>query len=574
MVNPDSLCMGCMNQLNGESVCPICGYDTSSRNNPQALPVKIAINGRYIIGKVIAISGEGITYIAWDKMRECAVNIKEYYPRGIVERSPDTSVYIPMDKRYVFNQNLLEFLEINRTLKNQSLASLQEVVDVFETNGTAYVVYKNLPCITLDDFLKRNGGTLKWEQARALLLPLIDTIKAMNDIGIVHKGISSTNIVVGRDGKLRITDYSISKLRMANDDVEVALEDGYSAIEQYGVLNIPEGNYTDVYGFCATLFRVLIGKEIPKATLRLEDERLSIPSSFASELPRHVLTALANGLKVKPGERTQDIESLKNELVYGEIVDDDDEADAGAVVTGSQNKEKSKSSIKYLAISAGITAGVVLIAFLILYFTVLRGDGDDTESGSSSIPVISSSQEQSAGEESIIKPNVMLYRVPDFMGKTYAEIMEMEEIKRFEIVIKNKVYSNSYAKGQICEQSIAKGTEVENDTKIEVVISLGPKEFKMPNILGLDEANAKIELLKAGFLYDNIIVLDKYDANEKPGVILAQEPEFGKKVNADMVVTIYKNSYTGEDENDFGGEPMGEGDDDAILQEYNNETAN
>ncbi len=574
MVNPDSLCMGCMNQLNGEDVCPVCGYDTSSRNNPQALPVKIAVNGRYVIGKVVAVSGEGITYIAWDKTRECAVNIKEYYPRGIVERSPDTSAYIPVDKRYVFNQNLLEFLEINRTLKNQSLASLQEVTDVFETNGTAYVVYKNLPCITLDDFLKRNGGTLKWEQARALLLPLIDTIKAMNDIGIVHKGISPKSIVVGRDGKLRITDYSISKLRMANDDLDVVLEDGYSAIEQYGVLNIPEGNYTDVYGFCATLFKVLIGKEIPKATLRLEDERLSIPSSFTSELPRHVLTALANGLKVKPSERTQDIESLKNELVYGEIVDDDEDDQATAVVTSSQNNEKNKGSIKPLIISAGITAGVVLIAFLILYFTVPRGDNEDTESGSSSIPVISSSTEQSAGEESIIKPNVMLYKVPDFTGKTYAEIMEMEEIKRFEIVIKNKVYSSSYAKGQICEQSIAKGTEVENETKIEVVISLGPKEFKMPNIVGLDEANAKIELLKAGFLYDNIIVLDKYDANQKPGVILAQEPEFGKKVNADMVVTIYKNSYTGETENELGGEPMGEGDDDAILEEYNNETSN
>lgn len=565
MINPDILCMGCMNPMGDEKVCPICGYDMTSRNNPQALPVKMVVNNRYVIGKVLSVTGEGITYIAWDKGTETVVKIKEYYPRGIVERNPDTSVFIPIDKRYVYNQNLLEFLEINNTLKNQSLASLQEVVDVFETNGTAYVVYQNLQCITLEDFLQRNGGTLKWEQARALLLPLIDTIKAMNDIGVIHKGISPQSIVVGRDGKLRITDYSISKLRMANGDIEMELTDGYSAIEQYGVLNIPEGDYTDVYGFCATLFRVLIGKDIPKATLRLEDERLSIPSSFASELPRHVLTALANGLKVKPNDRTQDIESLKNELVYGEIAyadeDDQDDVVAGAVVTGQQSKEK--SSIKTLAISAGITIGAVLLIFLILYFTVLKGDDTDTESENSSIPVISS-EEQSTGEESIVKPNVMLYTVPDFTGKTYAEIMEMDEVKRFEIVIKNKVYSKTYAKGQVCEQSVAKGTEVENETKIEVVISLGPQEFKMPNVIGLDEANAKVELLKAGFLYDNIVVLEKYDENEQPGVILEQEPTYGKKVNADMVVKIYKNSYQGEPEG---------GDDDEILAEYDRETA-
>jgi len=216
-----------------------------------------------------------------------------------------------------------------------------------------------------------------------------------------------------------------------------------------------------------------------------------------------------------------------------------------------------------LAISAGITIGAVLLIFLILYFTVLKGDDTDTKSENSSIPVISS-EEQSAGEESIVKPNVMLYTVPDFTGKTYAEIMEMDEVKRFEIVIKNKVYSKTYAKGQVCEQSVAKGTEVENETKIEVVISLGPQEFKMPNVIGLDEANAKVELLKAGFLYDNIVVLEKYDENEEPGVILEQEPVYGKKVNADMVVKIYKNSYQGEPEG---------GDDDEILAEYDRETA-
>ena len=109
-------------------------------------------------------------------MSDTAVKIKEYFPAGIAVRNPDTSVSIVPDKKYAFNEGLLEFLEINQKIMRQALASLQPVTDVFEHGGTAYAVLQNVQGITLSDFLVRNGGTLKWEQARALLLPLIDNV--------------------------------------------------------------------------------------------------------------------------------------------------------------------------------------------------------------------------------------------------------------------------------------------------------------------------------------------------------------------------------------------------------------
>ena len=140
------------------------------------------------------------------------------------------------------------------------MPSLVPVIDVFEENGTAFAVMQNVQGATLSDFLSRNGGTLKWEQARALFLPLIDTIKGMHDLGIIHKGISTDTILVGRDGKLRITGYSINKLRLENDEIQYEVLDGFAAVEQYKTEEefkvVPA---TDVYGFCATLFNVLIG---------------------------------------------------------------------------------------------------------------------------------------------------------------------------------------------------------------------------------------------------------------------------------------------------------------------------
>ncbi len=565
MINTENLCMGCMNDNGGEKVCSICGYDASLQNHSQALPTRFVIGNRYVVGKTLSVNGEGITYIGWDNATDTVVKIKEYFPLGAAVRNPDTSVAIAEGKKYVFNEGLLEFLEINRNIMSQSLSSLVGCYSVFESGGTAYAILENVQGITLRDFLDRNGGTLKWEQARALLLPLIDTIKAMDENGFVHKGISPETIIVGRDGKLRITDYSINKLRIAGTDIESELFDGYAAVEQYGIYEMQIGAFTDVYGFCATLFNVLIGTVIPKATLRLEDESLSIPAKFAEELPRHVLAALANGLKVKPQERTRDIEALKNELVYGEIVEKEPKPTLKTAPAQKEKKKQSKaakSNAKYVIISALATVLVFAIIGAILVFTVFKDDVFGTESASSeSTPLASAPVVDEIGSvDSDAAESVKLYTVPDYTGKTYAEIMEDEENAIFKISIKAKTFSDDYAKGKVCKQSVKKGSEVEKETKIELTVSLGSKEFKMPNVVGLDEQSAKLELLKAGFLYENIEVLEKYDEQSEPSVILEQSPAYSEKVNADMVVKIYKNTYEGE-------EPMGGGDDDQILSD-------
>ncbi len=564
MINTEKLCMGCMNDNDGERVCSICGYDSSLQNHSQALPTRFVIDNRYVVGKTLSVNGEGITYIGWDNATDSIVKIREYFPVAVAVRNPDTSVSIAEGKKYAFNEGLLEFLEINRNIMRQSLSSLVSCSAVFESGGTAYVIFENVQGITLRDFLDRNGGTLKWEQARALLLPLIDTIKAMDDNGIIHKGISPETIIVGRDGKLRIADYSINKLRIAGTDIESELFDGYAAVEQYGIYDMQTGAFTDVYGFCATLFKVLIGTEIPKATLRLEDESLSIPAKFAEELPRHVLAALANGLKVKPQERTRDIETLKNELVYGEIVEKEPKPTPKTVGHKEEKKKSkaSKSNAKYVIISALATVLIFAVVGLILMFTVFKDDVFGTESAPSETSSLASAPvvDEIGSVDSDAVESVKLYTVPDFTGKTYAEIMQDEENSVFTISIKAKTFSDDYAKGEVCKQSVKKGSEVEKETKIELTISLGSEEFKMPNLVGLDEQSAKLELLKAGFLYENIEVLEKFDEQSEPGVILAQTPEYSEKVNADIVVKIYKNTYEGE-------EPMGGGDDDEILSD-------
>ena len=556
MINTERLCMSCMNDNSGEEICPVCGFDSSNQKNPEeALPLKSMLNDRYIVGKVISSNGEGINYIGFDSLKNIVVTIKEYFPIGIAHRNPDKTVSIVKGNEYPFNEGLLDFMEINQKISKQTFASLIPILDVFEENGTAFAISQNIAGITLRDFLARNGGTLKWEQARALFLPLIDTVKGMNDLGMIHRGISVDTIIVGRDGKLRISDYAVKKLRVPNSEFELQLVDGFSAVEQYsneyGSTNI----CTDVYGFACTLFNVLIGTTVPKATLRLEDGAMAIPAKFAEELPRHVLAALANALQVKPQDRTKNMEIFKNELVYGEIEETVTKVskktqEADLIEQKAAKKKQSRSNAKYAVISAVCTALVFLAIAAVLVLTVFKDDFFGTESqptnndSSTEAPVVDSIGTVDSGVEETAK----LYTVPDLCGGYYSDILEVEDYEVFKMVVIDKAFSDKYPVGTICKQSVEPKSQVEKDAVIELTISLGPKEISIANVKGLDEQTAKLELLKQGFLYNNIEVLEKYDQESAPGVILDQEPKAGTMVNTEINVKIYINTFDGEEQ--------------------------
>ena len=550
----EKLCLGCMNDSGGEKICPICGYDSSAQNASDCLPVKFVLAKRYTVGQAKHRNGEGITYIGWDNSESAVVTVKEYFPTGFAVRNSDRTVGMIKGGEYTFNEGLIEFVDINRQIKDSSLPSLMPITDVFEENGTVYTVTQSISAITLKEFLAKNGGLLKWEQARPLFLPLIDTVKGMNDLGIIHGGISTDTVLVGRDGKLRIAQYSVKNLRCSDSPLESELFSGFSAIEQYDS-DMHMDTYTDVYGLCAVLFDVLMGNVPPKATERLNNDSMTVSAKFAEEMPRHVLSALANGLQVLPKNRTKNIEAFKNELVYAETADTapiarkPEKAEASKV----KSPKKSGGTAKYVIISSACTAAVFVAIVAVLIFTVFKEDffGDRNNSAQTgNVSVSAPSIDEIGAIDSGAEVSAVLFTVPRLTGKYYAELAdttqpESEIYEKFEFIIKGKEFNDKYPRGQICAQSVAEGTGVVRDTKIELTISLGPKEIKIANVLGLEETKAKLELLKQGFLYDNIEVLEKYDEDREPSTVLEQEPKYGTQISADSAVKIYINSYMG-----------------------------
>ena len=144
--------------------------------------------------------------------------------------------------------------------------------------------------------------------------------------------------------------------------------------------------------------------------------------------------------------------------------------------------------------------------------------------------------------------------MPDFKGQTYAEIIENNDYEMFDITISDKSFSSDYEKGTVCAQSVEPKTNVVRDTKIELVISLGESEVEIAKVTGYDLTTAQLTLLKQGFLYENIIVEERYGKDFEPGEITAQEPAFGEKVSVDEKVIIYINPAESEDDEETNSE--------------------
>ncbi len=549
MQNTDRLCMGCMNDNGGESVCPICGHDSAIKNDAEFLPIKTFIKNRYLVGKVIESDGEGVTYIGWDNTDNTIVNIREFFPVPLAERQ-NGSVAVKEGNDYLFNTALMDFLQLHKTLFGLDIAAVSPINEIIECNGSAYVISKAPSGIVLREFLLRNGGSLSWEQARPLFMPLISAIIALHKNGIVHGGISPETILVGRDGKLRLTGFATAQLRKSSSSINSQLFPGYAAIEQYNNEDGDElSEATDVYGFAATLFRVLMGSTLPEASERVLDDKMSIPADIARALPNAVLVSLANALQILFENRTKTMEDFKNDIaaaadqitgiVEAAVKKSEAPVDKAEKSAPKKQKKKDTSTRKYVLISAGITSAIFIFISLILIFALgnpfAKPEPTPTPDPNESI---NSELDNSSEESSIPVYTEKLLTVPDFTVGDPSFEKVCSEYPDFKFAVLGKKYS-SKAPGTVVAQDLKAGSETARDTVIYLTISLGQESLKVPELKGKTKDAATVELFKNGFLYHNITFYEIQDDSVDYGCAVKTDPAAGEYVNGDASITVY-----------------------------------
>ena len=540
MTDLSELCPGCMSPKADDDQCRKCGFDGTA-NPDEFLQIKTILSDRYLVGKVLSSNGEGATYMGYDAELDSPVFIREFFPKGLCTREGE-NVYASEQYSDSFVTHKNEFLSLARVLaRMRNLSAILPVYDIFEQNDTAYYISEAVEYITLRDFLVRNGGRLNYNQMCRLFKPVFSTLASLHSVGVIHRGISPETMIVGRDGRLRVIGFCISDLRTARTTLAPELFKGYAAIEQYG-FDGDSGAWTDVYSVAAVIYRTLIGSPAPDATERVTNDRMIIPPDIAEELPAYALSALADALQILPNDRTQSIEDFRDELSAAPNVVNRarQQGTPEERPRTSTRKRKKNSNKKYIAVAAVITVIVLSVVVLVFAKTVFNNNGDDTT------PTSYTTSADSNPDYSSAVADRSKITVPDFTEYTASEILSVEDTEMIELNENFKIIwerkTDDSEKGTILSQSVTKDDKVEKGTEITLEVSIGNGMVKVPDVVDMLEDEAIIELCKSGFMYQNIVVQEVYDANEKGGVVLEQSIESGEKVVEFAMIRIKVNS--------------------------------
>ena len=114
--NNMSLCMGCMQEIGDNKICPSCGFDTTEKQQAPFLPYGTILQNRYIVGAGIDTNGESTRYISHDKQTGDIVIICEFLPIGLFSREEGTTE-VMKTALYIINSRTI-FLTITGFFQN------------------------------------------------------------------------------------------------------------------------------------------------------------------------------------------------------------------------------------------------------------------------------------------------------------------------------------------------------------------------------------------------------------------------------------------------------------------------
>lgn len=538
MMNTDHLCMSCMREIGDENQCPYCGFHADSPQLAPYLPLRTVVAERYLAGKLLDYNGDGATYMGWDLEMNAPVTIREFLPDSIAERREDLTLVPMAGCEITYRDCYQSFLELWRKLaRMRGLSALILVFDIVEDHGTAYAISEYMEGVSLREYLLRSpSGYLSWEQARILFMPVLSTLGTLHSAGIIHRGISPTTLIVGKNGKMRITGFSIWQARTARGDLTAQLFPGYAAIEQYGFEG-QQDPWTDIYAFSAVLYRTLIGSTPLEATSRVTNDRLMVPGKFAEQLPAYVINALMNGLQILPEDRTRTVDQLRAELSAAPGTSTAAIAYAGKEDAPYQEpvpsgRKKSASGSKTALIAGLASIAACLVIFAVLSLTVWREDIGMFFTGGASTQASSNAPE--------------LVKVPDFRGLNYNNIKSNTDYTNAFFFETEYQDSDTQGKDVVLSQNIAYGTEVPKGSTIKLVLSSGNEEITLPDFKGQNYATVKLKLEEMGFQCRAIV--EKNDDSERAGKVaeMLTTPEKGYKKGTVIYVKVWGEVETKE----------------------------
>ena len=522
------LCPYCLQPLPGAAQsCPHCGKSFAGRNPGGTLPVGTVLAGRYTVGEMLSIDGEGILYRGAENLGRFRVTIKEYLPITLTaERTAESTLRPKTGSEVLFKTTRMDFADLYRSIQRITPANgLEAVLDVVEANNSVYAILENLGGTPLDQWLENHPGTIRPDDACTMLQPVFEGVAAMHKIGLVHRGICPENIRVMENDRCRLAGYATVGLRTAGSGLREQLYEGYSAPEQYSTAEF-EGRYTDEYSLAAVFYRMVCGQAPVPAAQRMVADSNPRAKSVNGSLPLYVSQVLQLGLRLRPMERIQTVPQLYQALSSKEYTAELTRTmkPETPVRTAQPEPERKEHLLSLKALLAGIVILLSILSLLTLWSVLSQHMHQ---------PAASAAESEPASSEVMVPQNL----VPNFIGMDYTQVQNNREYTSMYLFYVTEEYSDTAPAGQIIQQEPSADTVLKAGETIRLVVSKGPQMAEMPNIIGFTQDSAVKELEARGLVASCFMVVN--DGSYASGCVVRTSEEPGTKVEVGTVITVY-----------------------------------
>lgn len=433
---------------------------------------------------------------------------------------------------------------INRfKIEAQSAGSLSHpnivsIYDVGQDGDLDYIVMEYVEGVTLKQYIDAKG-IIPWREAVDYAAQICAGLEHAHKKGIIHKDIKPHNVIITREGTLKITDFGIAKVMSSSTITTGNTTMGsvhYFSPEQ------ARGGYmdykTDIYSLGVVLYEMVTGRlpfegdtAIAIAMQHIEKEPI-LPCELNPDIPKSLENVIRRAMSKEQSLRydsvTQMMVDLKkvytgNTVEYKESVSGDTIIPPRAgghyqpevmpeELMGKKSKKK-KSAVNRKKDVMGIVAGsvtglaLVVILFLIGYHFVGKGSVAEIE-------------------------------LPDFKNMTVAEAQDLVVNTKLKIEVEKEEKSDTVEPGDIISQSPEAGKMVKENSTVKVVVSEGDEntEFPMPNLVNRKQSDAEQLLAQNDLRYS--IVGEPSDTIPEDYVV-RQTPTAGTYIDNATSVTVY-----------------------------------
>lgn len=465
--------------------------------------------------------------------------------------------------------------------------NIVNVYDVGDEKGMYYIVMEFVDGITLKKYIERKSR-LTTREAVSIAIQVSLGLQAAHDNHVIHRDIKPQNIMISRDGKVKVTDFGIAKAATSNTITSNVMGSvHYTSPEQ------ARGGYSDersdIYSLGITMFEMLTGR-VPfngETTVAIAikhiQQPMPSPREYVPDIPRSVEQIVLKCCEKSPDRRYQNMAELIADLKQSLIHPDDDfvkvinpdEESATRLADGSQTEEiryrtanrydeeypyeeeddrrderrndeshlrkntydnyedydydddKKEKKVTILAVIVAVIIGLVVIVVVAVNLGLFSSDSSDDSEESAVTEGVTLPAMEGVDAETVKTELNSLGLIPEVV---YEESSDYDS----GIVISAALQDGSY---------VTEGDVVEVGTSIVLTVSTGQSGVEVPDVVGYSQAEAIAKLKQKGF--DSINKVEGTSNDVEEGEVYEQDPEGGSTVPADTSITIYIS--TGED---------------------------